>query len=196
MPKLHEIASEMSSELLHADAFGQIVAERQAAEKRRREHRRKKIRQLFSSDLWLGALPLFVRKLMVPVEVKLVLSALGEEAQHLKDGSGALGASLGIDIITPRVVEDILRCRNEIRRDIYNGKMPRVVALWLMANVARDYATSGRFHVYRGRLSMQGSALRSVIVYCFDELTKVGQMSAEDKSAAIKATNEDIREMG
>ena len=32
------------------------------------------------------ALPLFVRKLMAPVEVKLVLSALSEETRQLNDG--------------------------------------------------------------------------------------------------------------
>jgi hypothetical protein len=73
--------------LFHPDAFGQILAERHAAEQARGKHRREKIRKFFSFDSWLGALPFFVRKLIAPVEVKSVLSALGEKARLLRDGS-------------------------------------------------------------------------------------------------------------
>jgi hypothetical protein len=57
---------------------------------------------------------------------------------------------LGIEIITPRVVEDVLGWWNEIRRDVRSGKTPHATALWLMMNVARDYLASGMFHIYRG----------------------------------------------
>jgi hypothetical protein len=63
-------------------------------------------------------------------------------------------------------------------------------------NVARDYLASGSFHINRGRLSMQGGGLKAVNAYCLDELAKLGQMTAEDKIAALKATNEDIKAMG
>ena len=143
----------------------------------------------------LGVLPLFVRKFLAPMEVKRVLSALSEESHHLSGGP-ALGPSLGINVITPRVVEDVLRWRNDIRKDVHNGKTPRGIALWLMMNVARDYLASGTFHVHRGRLSMQGSALKSINMYCLDELTKLGLMTAEERNAALKATDGDIREVG
>ena len=120
MPNLYQVAGEMSAELLHPDAFGQTLAERHAAKQARREHRRKKICQFFSSDFWLGTLPPFVRKRIAPAEVKLVLSALSEEARHLRNGA-VLGPSLGIDLITPRVIEDVFRWRNEIRKDVRRG---------------------------------------------------------------------------
>jgi hypothetical protein len=59
----------------------------------------KRYASFFSFDSWLGALPLFVRKLIAPVEAKSILSALGEEARLSRDGS-ALGPALGIEIIT------------------------------------------------------------------------------------------------
>jgi hypothetical protein len=43
---------------------------------------------------------------------------------------------------------------------------------------------------------MQGLALKGMAVYCFDKLIKLGQMTAEEKIAALKATNEDIRGVG
>ena len=154
MPNLYEVANEMTAELLHPDAFQQILAQRLATKQHRRERRRERIRKFFSFDYWLRALPLFVRKLIAPVEVKRVLSAFSEEQRHLTDA--AFSPSLGIDVITQRVIEDILRWSDEIRKDVYSGKTPRAVALWLMANVTRDYLASGAFHVYRGYLSMQG----------------------------------------
>jgi hypothetical protein len=143
----------------------------------------------------VGTLPLFVRKLIAPVEVKSVLTALGEEVRFLRDVRG-LGPGLGIGLITPRVVENILSRRNEIRKDVGSGKTPRAIVLWLMMNVARDYLASGRFHIYRGHLSMQGTALQSVNMHCLNELTKLGLMTAEEKSAALKVTKEDIRAVG
>jgi hypothetical protein len=43
---------------------------------------------------------------------------------------------------------------------------------------------------------MQGQALKWMSAYCLDELTKLGQMTAEEKIAALKATNEDIGAVG
>jgi len=107
----------------------------------------------------------------------------------------SLGKSIASDIITPKVVDDILGWAKQIKGDVLNGKPPRAIALWLMANVTRDYLASGTFHIYRGRLSMQEQALKGMAFYCFDELTKIGQMTVEEKTAALKATNEEIREL-
>jgi hypothetical protein len=138
--------------------------------------------------------PLFIRKLSAPVEVKSVLSALGEEERILRDAG--LGPGLGIEIITPRIVEDILSWRNQIRKDVGSGKTPRAIVLYLMMNVARDYLASGTFHIYRGHLSMRGEALQSINMHCLNELTKLGLMTAEERDAALSATNKDIRAVG
>ena len=149
------------------------------------------------------ALPLFIRKLMAPVEVKLVLSALSEEVRRIKNDSSALGASLGASVAAPKASEDILRWSKEvITKDIQNGKSPRVLALYAMTNVARNSLASGEFAiwagVYRGMnsLSMKGQAIYALNAYCLDELTKLGQFTQEEKAAALKATEEEVRDMG
>ena len=76
------------------------------------------------------ALPLFVRKLTAPVEVKLVLSALSEEVRHLNSGSDrrSRGSAIATGIVTPKVIRDILDWSKEIKADIQKGKPPRVIA--------------------------------------------------------------------
>jgi hypothetical protein len=142
-------------------------------------------------------LPFVVRKLFSPVEVKLVLSAFSEESRRLKENpENLLGASLGANLVAPRAREDILRCERQIKRDIHEGKSPRIMVLYLAMNVARDYLASGNFHVYRGRLSMGGQGLRALNHYCCVELEKLGQMTPDEKVEILKATAEDIRAVG
>ena len=43
---------------------------------------------------------------------------------------------------------------------------------------------------------MQGRALKGLNAYCLEELTKLGEMTPEEKTAALKATKEDIGAVG
>jgi hypothetical protein len=149
------------------------------------------------------ALPLFVRKLMAPVEVKLVLSALSEEARRVNNG-------LATNIVVPRATEDILGHSKPIAKDIQNGRRPRVIALFLMMKAARNSLASGEFAIWAGvrrtppdswgarssSLSLQGHALYVLNAYCLGELTKLGEMTPEDKTAALRATNEEMQASG
>ena len=84
--------------------------------------RRARVTDIAAATVYQIALPLFVRKLMAPVEVKLVLSALSEETRQLNDGPDqSLGKSIATDIITPKVVDDILGWTKQIKGDILNG---------------------------------------------------------------------------
>jgi hypothetical protein len=142
-------------------------------------------------------LPLVLRQLISSVEVKLVLSAFHEEIGRLKkDPQELLGASLGVGLVASQVREDVFHWADQIKRDIHEGKPPRVVALYLAMNVARDYLASGRFHVYRGRLSMAGQGLKSLNRYCCKELEKLGQITSDEKAAILKASAEDISAVG
>jgi hypothetical protein len=142
-------------------------------------------------------LPLALRKLISPVEVKLVLSAFSEEMRRLeKESQASLGSSLGAGLVAPQVREDVFRWADQIKRDIHEGKPPRAVALYLTMNVARDYLASGRFHVYRGRLSMQGQGLNAVNRRCCEELEKLGQITPDEKAAILKVTGDDISAAG
>jgi hypothetical protein len=145
------------------------------------------------------ALPLFVRKLMAPVEVKLVLSALSEETERL-----GMDGRIAASIVTPKVVDNILAWTKEIKEDVHNnGKPPRAVVLYLMMDVTRDYLASGEFAIYAGfacrgmdTLSIQGRSLYGLNFYCLNELVKLGQMTEETKAAALKATTADINAFG
>jgi hypothetical protein len=126
-----------------------------------------------------------------------VLSVLSKETLLIiDDPKRELGGRIATDIVTPKVVRDVLDWSKSIEKDIQNGKPPRVLTLYLMMNVARDYLASGRFHIYRGALSMQGQALKGINAYCLSELAKLGQMTTEERRAALQATNEDIAAMG
>lgn len=124
-----------------------------------------------------------------------MLSALSMEAQLFRDDR-KLGGGIATDIVMPKVVSDVLTWSKSIEKDIQDGKPPRVLALFLTMNVVRDYLASGRFHIYRGRLSMQGAALKGMNAYCLNELTKLGQMTTEEQRAALQATNSDIAAVG
>ena len=146
------------------------------------------------------ALPSFIRKLIAPVEAKLVLSALSDEMEGIEHGlDNKLRGWIAINIIKPRVVNDILGLENQIKGEIDKGRPPRVIALYLMMNVTRNYMASGEFAnwagIHRGTLSLakQGKALYGLNAYCLDELTKLGEMTIEQKAAALEATKEEIR---
>jgi hypothetical protein len=142
-------------------------------------------------------LPLVLRKLISPLEVKLVLSAFSEETRRLrKSPQHLLGARLGADLVAPQVSEDVFRGVDQAKREIHEGKPPRVVALYVTMNVARDYLASGRFHAYRGVLSMSGEGLEALNRYCCEELEKMGQMTPDEKAEILKATTDDIRAAG
>jgi hypothetical protein len=145
------------------------------------------------------ALPLFVRKFMAPVEVKLVLSALAEEKQRINDSpewrqNPWIGA--GAETVTSKLVEYLLRWAKPVKEEIHEGVPPRIIVLYQMMNVARGDLASGRFHIYRGKLSMRGDGLRAINSYCLNELTKLGKFTEEERRAAEKATLANIREVG
>jgi hypothetical protein len=142
-------------------------------------------------------LPLVLRKLIAPVEVKLLLSAFSEETRRIrKNPQHLLGAGLGADLVAPQVREDVFRGVDQAKREVHEGKPPRVIALYVTMNVARDYLASGRFHVYRGALSMSGEGLEALNRYCCDELEKLGQMTPDQKAEILEATTDDIRAAG
>jgi hypothetical protein len=141
-------------------------------------------------------LPSFLRRLTAPVEVKLVLDALDEEQRRMKSVDAPLGPSFGFDIVKLRVVENIFKWSDSIKKDIAGGKPPNVVALWLTMNVARDDLHMGTHHLFQGRLSMPGNGVHALSNYCCEELEKLGQITADEKAAMIRATRDEIRGAG
>ncbi len=143
-------------------------------------------------------LPLFLRKLIAPAEVKQVLAALDQEKRRIDtmDMSGPFGPSLGLDVVKPRVVENILKWSDNIKKDVGNGKPPPAIALWLTMNVARDDLYLGTHHLFPGYLSMPGLGVHALNDYCCQELEKLGQITADEKKAMIEATRKEVRGAG
>ncbi len=143
-------------------------------------------------------LPLFLRKLTASVEVNRVLAALDEEKRRIDsmEVSGPLGPSLGFDVVKPRVVENIFKWSDNIKKDVASGKPPNAVALWLIMSVARDDLYLGTHHLFPGRLSMPGIAVHALNDYCCQELEKLGQITPDEKATIIQATREEVRAAG
>jgi hypothetical protein len=144
------------------------------------------------------SLPLFLRKLTAPVEVRQVLVALDEQKRRIDSMgvSGPLGPSLGFDVVKSRVVETIFKCSENIKKDVASGKPPSAVALWLMMSVARDDLYIGTHHLFPGRLSMHGIGVHALNDYCCGELEKLGQITPDEKAAMIQATRAEVRAAG
>lgn len=140
--------------------------------------------------------PLFVRKLVAPIEVKLVLSAVSEEARTLRESTGISGPALAVNNLASEVTNNVLQWSKDIKVDVHNGKPPRVIALYLIADVARDHLASGRFHIHRGKLTMQGQSLRATVHHCYNELARMNEMTPEEAITARKATDNDIQTGG
>jgi hypothetical protein len=62
--------------------------------------------------------------------------------------------------------------------------------------VARDDLYLGVHHLFRGRLSMTGDAIYALNNYCCDELEKLDLIISDEKSAMIRATKEEILDIG
>jgi hypothetical protein len=78
--------------------------------------------------------------------LRLVLSALSKETRRIK-GTSSVGLAgwIATDIVTPKPTEDVLGWSKQIKNDIHNGRQPRVIVLYLIMNVTRNYLASGKF---------------------------------------------------
>jgi len=142
-------------------------------------------------------LPLLLRRLTAPVEVKRVLRALDAEKQRIDAANeGVLGPSVGFNVVKPRVVEYILKWSDDVKKDVVSGKPPTVVALYALMHIARDDLYHGSHHLRQGYLSMTGNAVHSLNNYCCEELEKLGQMTPDTKAEIIRATINEVREAG
>jgi hypothetical protein len=141
-------------------------------------------------------LPFFLRRLTAPVEIRRVLKALDAEHRRMKTMGTSLGPSFGFDIVKPHIIENIFKWADDIKKDVAGGKPPSAVALWLTMNVARNDLYTGKHHIFPGRLSMPGNGVHALNSYCCDELEKLGQITADEKMAIIRATREEIRHAG
>jgi hypothetical protein len=83
--------------------------------------------------------------------------------------------------------------KESAREPNYN---PRVLCLKIIANMAYDDLASGRYHVYRGVLSMAGENKKALYRVAMEELVKAGLGTPETLRERTKELEREIKEMG
>lgn len=143
-------------------------------------------------------MPTILQRLFPIPEVKIVLSAYRDEVRRIgnEDNGGLFNSVAGVEMLNEEIVNSIYAGKGAIKQKIANGKVPRILVLLVISNVAYLNIASGKYHTYRGRLSMQGTSLRDLWHYTMSELEKVGEISAEDKKVADQNLNEAVMEVG
>ena len=143
-------------------------------------------------------MPTILQRLFPIPEVKIALSAYRDEVRRIRneDARGVLNSAAGIEMLNEEIVESIHAGKNAVKQKITDGKAPRVLVLLLISNIAYRDIASGKYHTYRGLLSMRGTCLRALWCYTMNELEKVGEISAEGKRLADQNLDEAIREVG
>lgn len=143
-------------------------------------------------------MPTILQRLFPIPEVRIALSVYRDEVRRIgnEDEGGVLNSVAGIEMLNEEIVNSIYACKDTVKQKIANGKVPRVSVLLVISNIAYRNIASGKYHTYRGLLSMQGTCLRALWHYTMNELEKIGEISAEDKKLADQNLNEAIREVG
>lgn len=143
-------------------------------------------------------MPTILQRLFPIPEVRIVLSAYRDEVRRIgkEDDGSILNSVAGVEMLNEEIVNSIYAGKDAVKQKIANGKAPRVLVLLVISNIAYRNIASGKYHIYRGLLSMQGTCLRVLWHYAMNELGKVGEISAEDQKLADQNLNEAIREVG
>lgn len=141
--------------------------------------------------------PILQRLFPIP-EVRVALPAYRDEVERIRRevADSVLNAVAGVEMLNEEIVSSIYAGKEALKQKIANGESPRVLVLLVISNIAYREITNGKYHTYRGLLSMQGTYLRALWQYTTNELQKVGEISAEDRRLADQNLNEAIRTVG
>ncbi len=105
--------------------------------------------------------------------------------------------STAYDLIKEELRQTIISNSVIINRKIIQEKvLTDVLVYTTIKNLAGKYLQSGRYHVYRGTLSMQGQALKSLFVYSTKKLIDLGDFTTEQASEHLRMLENDIRGVG
>ena len=109
----------------------------------------------------------------------------------------------GYDDFNVRCVKNILishmdkqHSKEEIHRAITIENLShKNAALFLIGNTSFDLLISGRFHIYRGRLSPEGNGLYRLFNDAYKELVKENLLSKDDYDETLSELNTEIKEI-
>ena len=133
-----------------------------------------------------------------PRSVRLTLAAYASEAKKIRNlEDGVFGANAGRAVLDDELAKTVRSSKGALEKGLdVDRKSARILVLLLIANLSQRYVSSGRFHTYRGTLSMQGLGLRALWNYATTELHESGEISRDEMAAARDRLATEIKEVG
>lgn len=138
------------------------------------------------------------QRLFTPKEVKAVLLALDFEERKLRDAidQPLLGSYAGFKLIRSDIRGLISLNAATVVQKVREGVAPRTVAYLVIANRTAEMLRSGRYHIYRGALSMPGQSLFSIWNVATEELEAAGIHSPEEAVEGRRDFHQQMKEIG
>jgi hypothetical protein len=104
--------------------------------------------------------------------------------------------SLAFDGVRKRLRAYIINNPKEMSALRAKGQQPRLSCLSAIVKITHDDLVSGRYHIYRGVLSLTGQSKQGIFATAMNELEKAGICSAEGRRSQMRELEEGIREAG
>lgn len=99
-------------------------------------------------------------------------------------------------LIKPQITK-LIKDKEKTIYSVRESKMsPRHLVLLLISNVSGEYLATGQYHIYRGRLSMEGQELLKLFNYAISEMEKNGFQSKEETEKDRIWIREQINSVG
>jgi hypothetical protein len=137
-----------------------------------------------------------IQKIFKPDEVQLLLKTLDVEIAKIENLSN-LELSMALDLIKGELRQTIISNSATIEKKISQNDISSLaLAYTSIKNLAGAYLQSGRYHVYRGVLSMQGQALKSLFAYSSNKLIDLRTLTGEQVAEQLRMLDDDIRGVG
>jgi hypothetical protein len=127
-------------------------------------------------------------------ELKATLAELASHNEHLLENPSASGGyAIAKPMITKALVEQSAAFTAKVRQE---GISPRTALNRAIVGICGSEIASGRWHSYRGTLSMRGRALHSYWKWIIRNQEADGDRAPEDVVFALEEMQKQIKEAG
>ena len=133
-----------------------------------------------------------------PKEVSACIKAVEDLRPLFTDTFAKQNLLISADSVLSQLESRIISpdARKLLLSSIEAGNSPRDVILYAIAQMAKSLLGSGQFHVYRGILNMEGTAIRAAFYIAIDELLKSGILNREQAAAERAEVEAAIKQAG
>jgi hypothetical protein len=105
--------------------------------------------------------------------------------------------ALFYDSIEKRVADIIIRNPDAVQKKmLIDGQSAQAVVLLTISNMAFKECATGRNHVYRGVLSMEGNSFRQVFSIAQSKLLEIGVIDEDDVDEGRSSLAAGVKEAG